>query len=62
MTSHRPTFDDILAEQREFIGPPAPPQIAKLTPEADREVVEVMLLDDLAGRIAAVTSAYEGQS
>lgn len=62
MTSHRPTFDDILAEQRDFIGPPAPPQIPKLTPEADREVIEVMLLDELAGRIAAVTSARKASS
>lgn len=60
MTPHRPTFDDILAEQREFIGPPAPPQIPKLIPEAEREVVQAMLLDDLAARIAAETSAYEG--
>ena len=62
MSSRRPNFDDIREEQRRFIGPPAPPQIPKLTPEADREVVEAMLLDDLAGRIAVETAAYEGQS
>ena len=50
MTSRRPTFEDIRDEQRGLIGPPAPPQIPKLTPEAEREAVQVMLLEDLAAR------------
>lgn len=45
MTWCRPTFEDIRDEQRDFIGPPAPPQIPKFTPEAEREVVQAMLLD-----------------
>jgi hypothetical protein len=57
MTSRRPTFDDIRDEERGFIGPPAPPQIPKFTPKAEREEVQKMLLDDLAARISAETSA-----
>lgn len=52
MSSRRPTFDDIRDEQRRFIGPPAPPQIPKFTPIAEREAVQAMLLDDLVARIA----------
>lgn len=57
MTSRRPTLDDIRHEQMRFIGPPAPPLIPKLTPEAEREAVQAMLLDDLITRIAAETNA-----
>jgi hypothetical protein len=53
MKSRRPTFDDIQDEQMRFIGPPAPPQIPKFTPKAEREVVRVMLLDEMAARMAA---------
>jgi hypothetical protein len=57
--TRRPTFEDIRDEQGRFIGPPTPPQIPKLTPEAEREAVEVMLLEDLAARVTAETSAYK---
>jgi hypothetical protein len=60
MMSRRPVFDDIRDEQRRFIGPPAPPQIPKFTPEAEREAVQAMLLDDLAARISAETAADRG--
>lgn len=62
MTSRRPTFDDIRDEQMRFIGPPAPPQIPKFTPKAERKVVRVMLLDEMAARMAAEASAYKGRS
>jgi hypothetical protein len=42
MSSRRPTFEDIRGEQRGFIGPPAPPQIPKFTPEGEREAVHAM--------------------
>ncbi|MCL1629462.1 hypothetical protein M3N55_12045 [Roseibaca sp. V10] len=58
MTPHRLTFDDLLAEQREFIGPPAPPQIPKFTPKAEREAVQAMP-DDRAARFAAGVSAHK---
>jgi hypothetical protein len=62
MTSRRPTFDDIRDEQMRFIGLPAPPQIPKFTPKTEREVVRVMLLDDMAAQMAAEASANKGAS
>lgn len=62
MTANRPTLDDLLDVQRRFIGPPAPPQIPKLTPVARREDVQEMLLDDLAKRIATEVSSYKQSS
>jgi hypothetical protein len=62
MTSRRPTFDDLQDEQMRFIRPPAPPQIPKFTPKAEREVVRVMLLDDMAAQMAAEASANKGAS
>lgn len=58
----RPTFDDIMAERRRFIGPPRPPQIPKLTPVAQREKVYTMMLDNLVERIAAETAAHTDKS
>lgn len=57
MTSRCPTFEDINDEQERLIGPPAPPQIPKFTPIAEREAVQAMLLDELTARISAETSA-----
>ena len=56
ITSRRPTFDDLLDEQKSFIGPPAPPQIPKFTPEAEREPVYVMILEDLTERLLALNA------
>lgn len=58
MMSRRPTFDDIRDEQRRFIGPPAPPQIPKFTPKADREDVRKIMSDNLAERISDGDSVY----
>jgi hypothetical protein len=62
MASRRLNFDDLLAEQRKFIGPSAPPQIPKFTPKAEREAVQAMLLDERAARMAAQASAHKGRS
>ncbi len=59
MSPHRPVFDDIRDDRRNFTGPPAPPQIPKFTPKTEREAVQTMLLDGLAARIAAETSAFK---
>ena len=50
--TQRPTLDDLQAEQEAFIGPPAPPQIPKLTPASEREAVYKTMLDDLMSHMA----------
>lgn len=59
MPHQRRTLEDMREEQSSFIGPPAPPQIPKFTPERYREAVRQMMLRDLAERIAAETAEYK---
>lgn len=48
----RPTYDDLIARDAAFIGPPPPPQIPKFTRAADRDAVYKMMLENLIDEIA----------
>jgi hypothetical protein len=57
----RPTFEELMRERTEFIGPPPPPTVPKFTRPGDRDAVYAMMLADLVAQIACEAAAYKSK-
>ena len=57
-TIKRPTFYDLLDEQADFIGPPAPSVIPKFTAIDERKSAQEFYDNELAKKIAAENEAF----